>query len=209
MTFTTAYFVAAVVLLLWSVLLWLDAVVGSRQVPPRPVRGWMLGGFAVGAAVLPLGEFTLWRWLLSVHANPSVVLVGFLLAFVVARLGGRPWLSVRDRRTAYALGAVAGTVLYGSATGFLVPDLYASAWEGRTVVIGVGVVALALIAAGNRTGILLAAALAGQVLDLIESNNTWDYVIDPMFWGLSVWGMAHLAATALATRFRRRPTQAA
>lgn len=201
----TFYFVAATALLLWTALLWVAGLFGR----PRAATVLILGAVSVGAAVFPLGDFTLWRWCLSVHANPSVLLVGFLTAYVGSRLTGTIWLTERDRQVAYLLGAIAGTVLYGSATGFLASDLYASAWEGRAVVVVVGLLAVALIATGNRTGILLAAALAAQVAGLLESHNTWDYVIDPVFWILSLYGLVHLGARRLWALLRTACSRAA
>lgn len=204
MTLYTGYFVAAVALLLWTTLLWLSSLLGLGKGSARRVA-IALGLVALAGTVAPLGELTLWRWLMSVHANPSVLLVGFLSAYVAARLTGQEWLSARERLTAYALGTVAGTLLYGSATGFLSPDLYASAWEGNGVILGVGLVAVALIVSGNRIGILVAVALAGHLLDLIESTNIWDYVIDPAFWLLSVCGLLHAGVRRVLGRSDRSP----
>ncbi len=200
MTLYHGYFVFAVALLLWSVLVWtaeLTVTRGARAGLPLTAS---LGAIALSGTAFPLGDFTLWRWLMSVHANPSVLFVGFLAAYVGSRLAGRPWLTVADRLTAYLIAFVVGGVLYGSATGYLRPDLYAWAWESEWVVVGTGALAAVLIVRGNRIGILLVVALAAHGVDLIESDNVWDYLIDPFFWFLSVYGLVHYAIKRVFSR---------
>jgi len=200
MTLFHAYFVFAVALLLWSILIWAAELTVTRGAWTGLPLAAGLGVLAFCGAAFPLGDFTLWRWLMSVHANPSVLFVGFLTAYVGSRLMGRPWLTVGDRLTAYLIAFVVGGVLYGSATGYLRPDLYAWAWESEGVVAGTGVLAAVLIVKGNRIGILLVVALAAHVADLIESDNVWDYLIDPIFWLLSLYGLAHGAITRVFFR---------
>ncbi len=203
MSSTHLYFCGAIVLLLWTLLLWLSELfTGAKVTRTTRVRTLVLGAAALGLTVLPLGEFTLWRWLMSAHANPSVLLVGFLAAFVGRRLTGRAWLSDRERLTAYVIGFAVGSTLYVSATGYFGPDLYAKAWESHGVVIVTGLLAAALLIAGNRIGILLVAALAAHVLDLLESDNAWDYLIDPAFWLISVGGLTRMVFGAAIRRVR-------
>lgn len=190
MTRSEGYVVVAVALVLWSGLLWLVGRLVPRSERAQG-RALALGAVALGLTMLPLGDFTLWQWLMSAHANPSVLFVGFLAAYVGTHLSGRPWLSLAERRTAYVLGFTIGLVLYVSATGFLGPDLYASAWESRTVVVATGLLAAGLIVAGSRIGILLLLALGAHMGDLLESDNAWDYLIDPAFWFLSLCGLVH------------------
>jgi hypothetical protein len=180
-----------VALLLWSVLVWLAELTVTRGARAGLALTAGLGAVALSGAAFPLGDFTLWRWCMSVHANPSVLFIGFLAAYVGSRLVGRPWLTVADRLTAYLIGFVVGGVLYGSATGYPRPDLYAWAWESGWVVVCAGALAAVLIVAGNRVGILLVVALAAHVADLMESHNLWDYLIDPFFWLLSTYGLVH------------------
>jgi hypothetical protein len=190
MTLPELYVAFAVVLVLWSGLLWIAGRLapGRERAQARPLA-IALGAVALGLTLLPLGDFTLWRWVMSAHANPSVLFVGFLAAYVGTRLSGRVWLSLGERRTAYVLGFAIGLVLYVSATGFFGPDLYAAAWESRLVVVVTGALAAALIVSGNRVGILLLAALGASMGDVLESDNVWDYLIDPAFWFLSVGGL--------------------
>ncbi len=186
------YVACAVVLVVWAALLWIAGAFGlSREPAQERTRSLALGVAAVGLSLLPLGEFTLWRWLMSAHANPSVLLVAFLAAYVGTRLSGRVWLSLAERRTAYGLGFAIGLVLYVSATGFLGADLYAVAWESRALVVATGLLAAVLILLGNRIGVLLLVALVAYVGDLLESENFWDYLIDPAFWFLSVCALVH------------------
>jgi len=46
--------------------------------------------------------------------------------------------------------------------------------------------AAALLAGGNRLGVLLLAALLGYSVQALESQDCWDYALDPIFW---IWSL--------------------
>lgn len=174
------------VLVPWLVLMWAFLRVSGR-------RGWT-GGFVCGtaaAAVLmfPWCGHPLPFWIRTLMANFSVPLAGLLAVAVSGRVSGRSLFSTADWNAAWVFGAFAAVALYPSALG-LGPrnfDAYALGWPwlfwGESVVLfaGVAVAAAALLWRGNRFGVLLLLALLAYSAGFQESENLWDYVLDPVF----------------------------
>jgi hypothetical protein len=89
-------------------------------------------------------------------------------------------------------GACVGSVLYLHPLCFGTIDLYYWGWD-REGPWAIGALAIAFLACGNRLGVLLLLALIAFAVDVLESTNCWDYIIDPFFWLISV--------TVVITRF--------
>ena len=174
--------------------------VADRFNRPKPTLAVKLGlgAAAAGLCLLPFDGLALWRWLLGVWPNPSLPLAGLVVAALVRRFGGATLLAPRDRRMAWAFGAVVGTGLYLHPMVPGLPDVYYWGWDGRVAAVGMAGLAISGLIAGSRLGVLLLAALMAFALGLLESANAWDYLVDPFLWliGLGVmareavrWGM--------------------
>ena len=95
---------------------------------------------------------------------------------------------------AWIFGAVASLSLYPSALG-LGPqnfDSYALGWPwlfwGQSLALfgGAGLAAASLIWRGNRFGYVLVLALLGYAVGFQESENLWDYLLDPVYGAVSL-----------------------
>lgn len=192
---------------LWLLLLW----VGTRWRWPRRQRKVRVGGAVATALLLfvPCGGLPLWNWLFSFCPNPSLPLLGLICAALWSRLGGVALFKPADWRAAVGFGAIAGTLLYLNSLFLPVVDLYYWGWHHEVAVWGLAALALPALAWGNRTGVLILAALIAYELETLESHNAWDYVVDPFYWLISVgvvigWGLRRLR-TAWTTRRTPRP----
>ena len=185
---------------LWLVLLWAAA----RLRVGRGLRRVSLG-FCVAAALLlfvPVQGLRLSTWAFGFWTNPSMLLLGVVCAGLWQRLFRVDVLKPADWTATWAFGAVAGSVLYLHPMIFGSVDLYYWGWERGVAAWGLAAVAIGLLAIGNRLGALLLAALTGFACDALESANCWDYVVDPIFWLLSLGVLAGRAWRGLATRGR-------
>ena len=198
------YFYGVAVLLAWSI-----AIKGAKiTLRPRTVSrraSLLLGLLAAAAMLLPVGEFTLWRWMFSVHANPSGTLAAALAAYVLESLSGRHLLGRRDWLALWCIGALAGALLYLPTLGFGHYDLYVLDWEGRWITGGATAVVLALLFVGNRAGVLLLFGLLAHLVDALESDNLWDYLIDPAYWLVSCSGLSYFIAGYMRSRRKTAP----
>lgn len=160
---------------------------------PRAAAGGRWARWAIFAAVaavwLPVGGMPLGRWLHGIDGGLSIPLVAVLLDRVVGAWRGRPLLDRRGRIAAGWFGLAAGLALYPAALGLGGFDPYTLGWTSPAVMITAAAVAALLIWRGNAFGIvLLCAGLLWQA-DVLESENAWDYLVDPIYVFLAPLGL--------------------
>ena len=162
------------------------------------LRGWIAtivaGVAALGAVLFPWFGHSLPHWSAGLSANFSVIMAVLLLVGIIGRAGGCGIFRERDWSAAWIFGAVASLLLYPSALG-LGPqnfDSYALGWpwlfRGQSLVLfgGTGLTAALLIWCGNRFGYVLLLALLAYATGFQESENLWDYLLDPVYGAVSL-----------------------
>ncbi len=181
----------------WSVMLWTALVPwlllwwGFQRA--AGLRGYVktaVAGLAALAAVwFPWFGHALPFWSASLSANFSVIMAVLLVVSIHDRASDRQLFRKRDWRAAWIFGAVAALLLYPSALG-LGPrnfDSYALGWpwlfwgQSFGLFAGTGLAAGLLIWRGNRFGYAVLLALLGYIAGLQESENLWDYLLDPVY----------------------------
>jgi hypothetical protein len=151
-----------------------------RSLLARPVARWIVSA-AVMAVFVPVEGMPLGRWLHGVDGGISVPFVCVLLDRVVEAWRGRPLLDRRARVTAAGFGAAAGLALYPAALGLGAWDPYELGWTSSLPMIAIAAIGAALIARRNAFGIVLLVAGLCWQLDVLESENAWDYLVDPIY----------------------------
>jgi hypothetical protein len=162
------------------------------------LKGWLAtivaGGAAFGAVLFPWFGHSLPHWSASLSGNFSVIMAVLLLVGIISRAGGCNFFRAGDWKAAWIFGAVASLLLYPSALG-LGPqnfDSYALGWpwlfRGQSLVLfgGAGLTAALLIWCGNRFGYVLLLALLAYATGFQESENLWDYILDPVYGAVSL-----------------------
>ena len=185
-SFGAVYYVFGFVVTLWLVFVSVLARLQGRACSRSTVFG--LGAGVLVLSLLPLGGLPVWRWGLSIWPNPSVPFVGLICLALWPRLGGSAWFAPSDRRATWLFGAVAGTALAVQTLSPVAIDLYGWGWEGATAVGVTALLAVVSFARGNRFGALLLAAMIAWALGALESLNLWDYLVDPVYWLVSLGG---------------------
>lgn len=156
---------------------------------PRAVK-WACAAGTGLLMWLPLHGLPLWKWVFSFCPNPSLPMVGVVGAALWQHLGGGRVLQPREWGTLWGFGAVAGTVLYLHPLLPAAVDPYYWGWHHSASIGVMAGLALAAFAAGSRTGFLFLAALIAYELQVLESPNGWDYLVDPFYWMLSLGALA-------------------
>lgn len=191
----------------WLLLWWIFQRVIGR-------RGWgaaLVSGLVALAAVwFPWFGHALPYWSASLSANFSVVMAVLLVVAIYDRAAGREIFRARDWRAAWIFGAVASLLLYPSALG-LGPqnfDSYALGWpwlfwlQSLPLFGGAGLSAALLIWRGNRFGYVVLLALLGYAAGFQESENLWDYVLDPVYGAVSLVVVLWISLRRFAGRSR-------
>lgn len=198
-----AFYVAAVILLLWAGL-----AAAARRLAPGGCscrHRLLLGLAAAGLAFVPLGGVSLWVRAFSFHPNPCLPLLGLGVVAWGRVVLERSWFGREDWHALWAFGAVTGTVLYVHPLVAADFDVYFWGWERGVAASVLGALAVLALARGLRAGLLLVAALAALGLDALESRNAWDYVIDPFYWLLSLGMLGAILFRSLRRYRRVRP----
>ena len=165
----------------------------------RPIPRWL--PVALGCVVLvPVAGMPIGRWLHGLGQTFSIPFLIVLLDLVAAPFLARPWLDAAARRAAVWWGAGTAVLLYPAALGLGRSDPYTLGWSEPGVAAAAAVAGAALILAGNRFGIVLLAAGVASRLGLLESDNAWDYLVDPVY---GVTALGNLLVTAGRSAWRR------
>lgn len=199
---TQTFYALMLVATLWFAGLWL----GTRLCGRGCSRGVKLscGVAAVLILFLPVSGVRLWSLAFSFCPNPSLPLLGMVCAGLWQRLFGVVVFRPADWRAAWWFGAIVGCALYLHPMVFGSLDLYYWGWDRVGAAWGLAALAVIFLAAGNRLGVLLLAALIAFTLDALESANCWDYVIDPFYWMIGVGTTTGRGVRRAWTRWRMR-----
>ena len=160
----------------------------------------LLMGAILGAALLPLGELPAAAYVRSVIGDLSITTILWLgYGLLRPLLGGLP-IATRTRVVLQALVAIAAVALYPLALGIGLFDPYRLGY-GNPWFLG-GLLALALATWFARFYIIalsVAFAVLAWAIGWYESNNLWDYLLDPLvslyaLGAIVYWGMKALRA---------------
>lgn len=134
---------------------------------------------AAAVVLIPVGEWSLGRWLTSFNANFSIPLTAILLSRAVESFFGITLLNDRARLTCWIFSLTAGAVLYPMALGLGRWDPYAAGWGFSWLFVLLFSLTVVLLVMKNHFAVVLMAVILAYNLRLLESTNLWDYLVDP------------------------------
>ncbi|MBC8462502.1 MAG: exo-alpha-sialidase [Deltaproteobacteria bacterium] len=168
--------------------LWIRTGQGDQRITFRKIRmagGWRttlgLGFLSALIGVIPLGGLPLARWLISINANFSISLTALVFGKVWENASGIRLLDRKAILSSSIFGLTAGLALYPMALGLGSLDPYEFGWSFSWLFVLLMVITAILLFTKNRFGIVLVACILGYDLQLLESPNLWDYLVDPFF----------------------------
>lgn len=151
----------------------------------RDVGGWrptlILGFLSALVVVIPLGGLPLARWPISINANFSISLTALVLSKVWENASGIRLLDRKAFLSSSIFGLLAGLALYPMALGLGRFDPYEFGWSFSWLFVLLMVITVILLFMKNRFGVVMVASILGYDLELLESANLWDYLVDPFF----------------------------
>jgi MFS family permease len=167
---------------------WLLALLVIQRVAvkvKKPPHGWrlttILAIISGIIAFLPVGGLPLARWLIGINANFSFPLVAVVFNKAWEHASGSRLLDRQASMASWLFGLFSGLVLYPMALGLGGFDSYAFGWGFSWLFVILAMVTIAFLLIKNRFAAVLMACILGYDLNLLESQNLWDYVVDPFF----------------------------
>jgi len=147
---------------------------------------FFVGLLVAGILFLPIirteiGWVSLALWTSSLMRSASLPLIGLLVIVMIDRLFSCQLFLRSEWRTLWIFGMSSSLLLYPAALGLGHIDPYCWGWGNRYFFLGFCFLTLVLLLTKNRFAILLLLALAAYDLQLQESTNLWDYLIDPIY----------------------------
>ena len=191
-------------LLVWALIF--GAATRGVQVLLRGLGPRWLPLLACATAVVPVQGLPLGRWLHGYNANFSIPLVAVLLGVILKPWLKRPLFNEQADRTSCWFGCVAGLLLYPFALGLSSFDPYSLGWQWPGVACVAAVLAVFLIWRDNSFGLVLLAAGVAWQIGCLESDNAWDYLVDPLYVALSFIGLTLLLGQATLKRNPEAPS---
>lgn len=135
--------------------------------------------------LLPVGGFSVARWIAVLEPNPSITFTILLVIALASRCGASRFFRVQDWRAAWIFGIASTLILYPMGLGLTAMDPYAWGWL-PSLPVATAILAAVLLLLKNRFGFVLLTALLGMLFNPMESNNEWDHLIDPMYGTISL-----------------------
>ncbi len=140
-------------------------------------------GIPLMLILLPVKQVPVARFVTGLNADFSITLVALLLNHFSWKIEGIRLLDQRALRTISLSGLFLGLCLYSCSMNLVPLDLYRLGWGSVFLLGPLFLLTILLIMRGNRAGFVLAACVAAYGLKLLESENLWDYLLDPFLMG--------------------------
>lgn len=181
---------------------------GKANRIPRAMAGSGLAAIiAVFLLAMPLKGIPTVGWVVGLNANFSIPLTVLVFSQILHRATGLQLLDRQAVRALWVFGLMTGLTLYPASLGFGprfsgsgVFDPYALGYGSIGLSLPLLALTLELLRRQNRLGAVLTAAMIAYDLQLLESPNLWDYLIDPV---LAVLSLTAVAREALSRRRSR------
>jgi len=165
----------------------LIAVLPGRLVKDARRRTGVVAVLLAAGMLLPVYGLTVAQWLRSAVGDPGVLTMVIFANILSQRLSGRNLLAPAARDSLLLGVIVIGVVFYPMALGVGAYDPYHFGFAPVVLPVLVGLVSVvAWFRARRDLAIVLLLPLIAFNLNLLESVNLWDYLLDPILFFYAV-----------------------
>ncbi len=167
----------------------------------RPIQRGALAGAGLALAFVPLGGLPLAGYLRGFAGDLSITTTTVVLLVILSQLFDMDFYEASEESRLLSVVAVIALVLYPMALGLSSFDSYAIGF-GSWWLLG-PLLVLVTVAWYFESYLIVAclvAAVGAYALDLSESRNLWDYLVDPWISGFALVALTGRVARARRTR---------
>ena len=165
-------------------------------------KNWVTAGFfvalwcPVGSAYIPIVGY-----IRGVSSDLSITLVALACLVSLRDQFGFEWLDQRNVTAVWVAAAVVALILYPLALGWGDWDPYRLGWSSQGFLLGLLIVSLVCWVSKLRLlPLLVALALLAWSMDVLESTNLWDYLIDPWLALMAIYQCLRVGTKKIWTR---------
>jgi hypothetical protein len=168
-------------------------------------RGALLVGLWI-IVTIPLHQVSLAMSMRGVTGDLSIVTVYWLSCIAATRVtAGVPAIAPAQARAAMVTLSIAALILYPATLGLIQWDPYRLGYGMSLPLICAATIVLLLLLRQGFTAWALSLALLAYAGRLLESENLWDYLLDP--W-LASYALASLISMQIGHRRRKKTIEA-
>jgi hypothetical protein len=159
-----------------AVMLWVKGVKRCSM-----TARYVIFGLLMGLAFLPVNGIPLAGYLRSLIGDVSITTLVLVFLFCISRLSGKDVYKPQSFLALMAVVAAAGVFLYPFALGLTSFDPYSLGYHSTLFAAFLFCVAFAAWYLGfYLVQFCIIFAVSGFLLNINESRNMWDYLIDPL-----------------------------
>lgn len=131
-------------------------------------------------AILPVYDLVIMAYVRAVLGNLSITSMLMLCLMIATAYTGSNYISIASKRSLYRCIMLAALVVYPTGLGLSLFDGYALGY-GNLVLLALlaGCVAYYLWRQAYLVPVTILLAITTYLLGIMESNNLWDYLLDP------------------------------
>lgn len=155
----------------------------------RRRRGILSCAAAFFIGCIPVDGLPLARWPASANASFCIPFTLVVLNGIWNRTFGNPLMNGPALRAAWIFGLVGGGILYPMALGWGSWDPYVAGYGSIWLFAALWLVTILLLLRKNGFGTVLVLAALAFNLRILDSENAWDYYIDPIYTASSLAAM--------------------
>jgi hypothetical protein len=151
-----------------------------NRLPPA----WRLAMLVVIAALvlLPVSNYPGWYYVRSIFGDPSVTALLFYIALLLQQYFSLPLYRPTEWVVLRWLLIAMTALLYPFALGLTMFDSYSLGYSNPWLLALVFIISLfCWLRSYYFLALIITAAVVAHSLQLLESRNLWDYLIDPLF----------------------------
>ena len=150
------------------------------------------------ACLLPIAGLSMFMYPHALFGDLSMTTKTFMIAWLVYRLGGPVLTDMKEIRILLRGMAVFGLVFYPLALGLTPFDPYSAGYSASILIIWTVVIAAYGLHKGYAVlTVSMLVALWGYILGILESDNLFDYLFDPL---LFLYAVGFTCVTFLQNR---------
>jgi hypothetical protein len=151
--------------------------------------------------LLPISGLAVCEYFTGIVGETSITLLLLLSCVLIYQVCGLRIIPAADCSATLCVLAVAGLLLYPAAMGLVPADIYRLGYQPTALLLVLISLALwAWISKRNMSAFAVLIAVAAFDLHLLESDNLWDYLTDPL---LTLWAWGWVLSWLCACVWRR------